>query len=415
VPNSRTATVDLGSTRRSAARIRPIRREAPNRRTATGKGAWVMIVGVPKELKDHEYRVAATPGGVGDLTAAGHRVLVEQGAGAGSYLADEEFVRAGAEIVASADDVWAEADLVLKVKEPIPAEYPRMRAGQVLFTFLHLAASRECTEAVLSSGVTAVGYETVELASGELPLLAPMSEVAGRMAPQVGAHLLERESGGRGVLLGGVSGVPPATVVVLGGGIAGSSAARIARGMEAEVILLDNNARKLREIDLVHQGRIQTVMSNRLNVERAVLGADLVVGAVLITGARAPKLVEEDLVRQMRPGSVIVDISVDQGGCIATSHVTTHSEPTYVKHGVVHYCVGNMPGAVPRTSTYALANVTLPYALAIANLGLEAAVRTDQTLARGVNAVGGALTNEPVAMAHGMSSRSLAELIPGVK
>jgi alanine dehydrogenase len=371
-----------------------------------------MQVGVPRELKDHEYRVASTPVGVHELTDAGHQVLVEHDAGVGSAIPDDDYVRAGAKIVTDPDELWASADLVLKVKEPIPEEYPRLRAGQVLFTYLHLAASAELTRALCDSGTTAVAYETVQTADGRLPLLAPMSEIAGRMAPQVGAHLLEREQGGRGVLMGGVSGVAPARVVVLGAGMAGQNAAQVAAGMEAEVVLLDTNVDKLRWVDAIHKGRILTLMSNRRTVEELVIGADMVIGAVLIPGARAPRLVSRELVGAMRSGSVLVDISIDQGGCFDTSHVTTHSEPTYVIDDVVHYCVGNMPGAVPHTSTYALTNVTLPYVLEIASSGLEAAVARDRALAAGVNVYQGTLVSEPVAEAHQLPWRPLEELAP---
>jgi alanine dehydrogenase len=372
-----------------------------------------VIVGVPREVKDSEYRVAVTPAGVRELTGAGHEVVVEAGAGQGSAIPDEAFVKFGAQITGSAEEVWGGADLILKVKEPVAAEYDRMREGQVLFTYLHLAADRELTEALAARKVTGVAYETVELSDRRLPLLAPMSEVAGRMAPQVGAHFLEREHGGRGVLLGGVSGVHPARVVVLGAGMSGSNAAWIAAGMEAEVIIIDRDVDKLRGVDLIHKGRINTVTSNRLAIEHHVARADLVIGAVLVAGARAPVLVTEEMVAGMRPGTVVVDISIDQGGCIATSRMTTHSDPTYVVHDVVHYCVGNMPGAVPRTSTYALTNVTLPYAVAIADRGLEDAVRDDPVLARGVNTYGGAATNAPVAEAHDMDHQPLSALVAG--
>jgi alanine dehydrogenase len=371
-----------------------------------------MDVGIPRELKDHEYRVAITPSGVRELTDAGHRVLIERGAGLGSSITDQEFQRAGATVLATADEVWAAADLILKVKEPIPEEFPRLRKDQVLFTYLHLAASHELTEALLDSGTTAVAYETVELPDGRLPLLAPMSEVAGRMAPQVGAHLLERESGGRGVLMGGVSGVAAAKVVVLGGGMAGQNAAWIAQGMEAEVTLLDKSVDKLRYVDQIHKGRIVTLMSNRQTIDDLVLQADLVIGSVLIPGAKAPKLVTAEHVRAMKNGAVLVDISIDQGGCFETSRMTTHSDPTYVVDGVVHYCVGNMPGAVPHTSTYALTNVTLPYAAAIAAAGLDDAVKADPPLAGGVNVYHGELAHQQVAEAHGLDWRPLAELAP---
>jgi alanine dehydrogenase len=373
-----------------------------------------MDVGVPRELKDHEYRVAVTPDGVRELTEAGHSVVVEEGAGEGSSIPDDRFARAGARIVPGADDVWAQADLILKVKEPVAEEYARLRRDQVLFTYLHLAASREVTQALLDSGTTAVAYETVELPGGRLPLLAPMSEVAGRMAPQVGAHLLEREQGGRGVLMGGVSGVRPARVVILGAGMAGGNAAWIAQGMEAEVILVDNSVDKLRYVDSIHKGRILTLMSSRQVVEDLVLDADLVIGTVLVPGAKAPKLVTAEHVKAMRPGAVLVDVSIDQGGCFETSHVTTFSDPIFTVDGVVHYCVGNMPGAVPHTSTYALTNVTLPYVLQIAEQGLEAAVAADPALAKGVNVYKGTLTNAPVAEAHDLVATPLDELVAGL-
>jgi alanine dehydrogenase len=368
-------------------------------------------VGIPREVKDNEYRVAITPAGVHELTWLGQSVLIERDAGSGSSITDDEFVAAGARILDSAADVWAESDLILKVKEPIDSEYRLLRSEQVLFTYLHLAASLECTRALLDSGITAVAYETVQAADGSLPLLAPMSEVAGRMAPQAGAHFLERGAGGRGVLMGGAAGVYPAKVVVLGAGISGSNAAWIAQGMEAEVYLLDNNVGKLREVDRIHKGRIQTVASNSYEVARAVVDADLVIGAVLVPGALAPKLVTEEMVRAMKPGAVLVDISVDQGGCFETTHATTHSDPVYVLHDVLHYCVANMPGAVPHTSTYALTNVTLPYAVAIATQGVAAACRSDASLARGVNVISGVLTYDPVGAAHGLPTKPLAEVL----
>jgi alanine dehydrogenase len=372
-----------------------------------------VIVGVPREIKDNEYRVAVTPAGVRELTVAGHEVLVEEGAGAGSSIPDEAYVKYGADLAPNARAVFDAADLILKVKEPLPEEHELLREGQILFTYLHLAASKELTQALAERKVAAVAYETVELPDGRLPLLAPMSEVAGRMAPQIGAHYLQRENGGRGVLMGGVSGVHPARVVVLGAGMAGSNAAWIAAGMEGEVIIIDRDVDKLRTVDLIHKGRILTVTSNRAAIEYHVARADLVIGAVLVAGARAPMLVTEEMVADMRPGSVIVDISIDQGGCIATSRMTTHSEPTFEVHGVVHYGVGNMPGAVPRTSTYALTNVTLPYVVAIAERGLEDAVREDPVLAKGVNAYGGSITSGPVAEAHGLDHELLSRAIPG--
>ncbi len=391
----------------------PHRGTAPARapgRPTYGKVSTVKV-GVPREVKDHEYRVAITPAGVNELARAGHQVLVEKEAGAGSAIVDEDFVHAGAQILGNADDVWAEADLVLKVKEPVAEEYPRMRSGQTLFTYLHLAASRECTDALLRAGIDAVAYETVQLTDGSLPLLAPMSEVAGRMAPQVGAHCLERAQGGRGVLMGGVSGVYAAKVVVLGAGVSGMNAAAIALGMQAEVLLLDNNIDKLRAADRIYQGHLQTVASNAYEIERACLDADMVIGAVLVPGAKAPTLVTDDLVARMLPGSVLVDISVDQGGCFESTRPTTHSDPTFTVSRSVFYCVANMPGAVPHTSTYALTNVTLPYILELANRGLRGAVARDPALALGVNVAGGRVTSAPVADAHGMAAVSVAEAL----
>jgi alanine dehydrogenase len=368
-----------------------------------------VVVGIPKEVKAHEYRVAATPEGVRELTRAGHEVVVESGAGTGSALPDDQFSAAGARILPNADAVFEAADMIVKVKEPQPEEFERFRQDHVLFTYLHLAADKPLTEFLLDRKVASVAYETVELQDGRLPLLAPMSEIAGRMAPQVGAYFLERSYGGRGVLMGGAAGVSPARVVVLGAGMAGLNAAWIAAGMEAEVIVLDTNVDRLRYVDQIQRGRVQTVMSSALAIEQLVADADLVIGAVLIPGAKAPHLVTEEMVSRMRAGAVIVDISIDQGGCVETAHVTTHSEPTYLVHDVVHYCVGNMPGAVPRTSTYALTNVTLPYAIDIATKGLERAVREDPALALGVNAHAGALTNQGVADAHGLAFTPLAE------
>jgi alanine dehydrogenase len=370
-------------------------------------------VGIPREIKDNEYRVAITPAGAHELVAAGHTVYVEKEAGLGSSLPDEDFVAAGAEILGSADDVWGEAELVLKVKEPIAQEYHRMRRGQVLFTYLHLAASAECTRALVDAGTTAIAYETVQLADGSLPLLAPMSEVAGRLAPQVGAYHLMRQGGGRGVLMGGVSGVYAAKVVVMGAGVSGMNAAAIALGMQAEVLLLDRNIEKLRQADRIYQGHLQTIASNKYEVERACIDADLVIGAVLVPGAKAPMLVSDDLVARMKPGSVLVDISIDQGGCFESSRPTTHSNPTYLVHQSIFYCVANMPGAVPHTSTYALTNVTLPYAERIASQGWRAAVASDVALARGVNVVDGAVVYGPVAEAHGLDWRELDDVLAG--
>lgn len=361
-----------------------------------------MRVGVPKEIKNHEYRVAITPAGVHELVRNGHEVVIETEAGVGSSITNEEYISAGATILKNADSVWEQADLILKVKEPIAEEYGRMRSGQTLFTYLHLAASRPCTDALIKSGITAIAYETVEV-NGALPLLAPMSEVAGRMAPQVGAAALQRANGGRGVLMGGVSGVGAAKVVVLGGGVSGLNAAAIALGMQAEVILMDNNITRLREVDRIYQGHMQTIASNAYEVERQIMDADLVIGAVLVPGAKAPKLVTNEQVSRMKPGSVLVDISIDQGGCFEDSKPTTHAEPTYKIHNSIFYCVANMPGAVPHTSTYALTNVTLPYAVALANLGWRKATAADAALAKGLNVHAGEVTNEPVAQAHGLS------------
>ncbi|MGI8867912.1 MAG: alanine dehydrogenase [Mycobacteriales bacterium] len=361
-----------------------------------------MRVGIPRELKDNEYRVAITPPGVHELLAAGHEVVIETEAGSGSAIPDSDFLSAGATIAKDAGTVWDAADLVLKVKEPIAAEYPRMRSGQTLFTYLHLAASRPCTDAILASGINAVAYETVQTPDGALPLLAPMSEVAGRMAPHVGAHWLERNQGGRGILMGGVSGVYAAKVVVIGAGVSGMSAAAIALGMHADVLLLDRNIDRLRAADHIYQGHLQTVASTRYEVEQACIDADLVIGAVLVPGAKAPTLVSDELVARMRPGSVLVDIAVDQGGCFESTRPTTHSDPTFTVAESIFYCVTNMPGAVPHTSTYALTNVTLPYVLELAGRGLPQAVRRDPALALGVNVIGGAVINEPVADAHGL-------------
>ncbi|HWB71930.1 MAG TPA: alanine dehydrogenase [Egibacteraceae bacterium] len=366
-----------------------------------------MRIGVPREVKEAEYRVAITPAGVRELSHEGHDVLVQAGAGEGSALDDDDYRRAGASIVGDAADVWGDAQLVLKVKEPVEAEFALLRDDLTLFTFLHLAASRPLTEALVASGCTAVAYETVFAPDGSLPLLAPMSEVAGRMAPHVGAQELHRPRGGRGVLMGGVSGVLPAKVVVIGAGTAGRNAAWIAAGMEANVTILDLDVGKLRYVDSVHLGKIVTLTSNRLTIEEQVTRADLVIGAVLIPGARAPVVIAEEMVASMRPGAVLVDISIDQGGCADTSRVTTHNDPTYVKYQVVHYCVGNMPGAVPRTSTYGLTNATLPYVVKVAGVGLRQAASDDPGLAAGINVAAGAVTNAGVADAHGLEPTSL--------
>ncbi len=370
-----------------------------------------MKIGVPTEVKNHEYRVAITPSGTHELVRSGHEVLVQRGAGIGSSIPDEDFVAAGAQILPAADDVWQAGDLILKVKEPVAEEYHRLRKDQVLFTYLHLAASKACTDALVDSGITAIAYETVQLPDGSLPLLAPMSEVAGRMAPQVGAHHLQRDGGGRGVLMGGVSGVYAAKVVVLGAGVSGMNAAAIALGMQAEVLLLDKNVTRLRSADAIYQGHCQTIASNTYEVERAVIDADLVIGAVLVPGAKAPMLISNDLVARMKPGSVLVDISIDQGGCFEDSRPTTHAAPTYLVHNSVFYCVANMPGAVPHTSTYALTNVTLPYVMEIANHGWREALRADPSFAPGLNTHAGAITCKPVADAHGLGWTPVAEVL----
>jgi alanine dehydrogenase len=370
-----------------------------------------MKVGVPKEVKNHEYRVAITPAGVHELVRDGHDVFIQKDAGAGSAIPDADFVAAGGQILPTADDIWQSGDLILKVKEPVAEEYHRMRKDQVLFTYLHLAASRPCTDALLESGITAVAYETVQLPDGSLPLLAPMSEVAGRMAPQVGAHHLQRDGGGRGVLMGGVSGVYAAKVVVLGAGVSGMSAAAIALGMQAEVLLVDKNVVRLRQADAIYQGHCQTVASNAYEIERACIDADLVIGAVLVPGAKAPMLISNELVSRMKSGSVLVDISIDQGGCFEDSHPTTHADPTYRVHDSVFYCVANMPGAVPHTSTYALTNVTLPYAVEIANRGWRDALRRDPSFALGLNTHKGSLTCRPVADEFGLPALSLEEVL----
>ena len=369
-----------------------------------------MIIGVPKEIKTGEQRVALTPAGVHALVAHGHRVLIEPRAGTGSGFRDEDYTKEGASLEA-VDAVWAQAELILKVKEPIASEYDSMREGQVLFTYLHLAADRTLTEELVKRKVTGIAYETVELPDRSLPLLAPMSEVAGRLAPQVGAHTLMRAQGGRGVLMGGVSGVYAAKVVVIGAGVSGMNAAAIALGMQAEVLLLDRNVAKLRAADAIYQGHCQTVTSNTYEVERAISDADLVIGAVLIPGAKAPTLVTNEQVSRMKPGSVLVDISIDQGGCFEDSRPTTHADPTYTVHNSVFYCVANMPGAVPHTSTYALTNVTLPYAVELANRGWRDALKADHALALGLNTHDGAVTYGPVAEAHAMSSRTLEEAL----
>jgi alanine dehydrogenase len=370
-----------------------------------------MKVGIPREVKNNEYRVAITPSGVHELVVHGHEVFIEKGAGVGSSILDEDFTAAGATILDTADDVWGTGDLILKVKEPIEPEYHQMREGQTLFTYLHLAADRPLTEELVKRKVTGIAYETVELPDRSLPLLAPMSEVAGRLAPQVGAQTLMRAQGGRGVLMGGVSGVYAAKVVVIGAGVSGMNAAAIALGMQAEVLLLDRDIAKLRHADAIYQGHCQTVASNAYEVERAIIDADLVIGAVLVPGAKAPKLVTNEQVSRMKPGSVLVDISIDQGGCFEDSRPTTHADPTYQVHNSVFYCVANMPGAVPHTSTYALTNVTLPYAVQLANRGWREALGANGPLALGLNTHDGAVTYAPVAEAHGFESVDLQTIL----
>ncbi len=370
-----------------------------------------MRIGVPKEVKNHEYRVAITPIGVHELVSHGHEVFVQQGAGVGSQVEDDEYVAAGAKILDSADDVWGDVEMVLKVKEPVEEEYHRMREGLVLFTYLHLAADRPLTDELITRKVTGIAYETVQLPSGALPLLYPMSEVAGCLAPQVGAYSLMRAQGGRGVLMGGVGGVANAKVVVIGAGVSGQNAANIALGMGADVTLLDTDLDKLRMSFWRYNNRVHGLASSKLAIEQQVTEADLVIGAVLIPGAKAPTLVSNELVSRMKPGSVLVDIAVDQGGCFEDTHATTHADPTYQVHNSTFYCVANMPGAVPNTSTYALTNATLPYTVALANKGWQQACRDDHSLALGLNTHAGKLTNAPVAEAHDLESADLESAI----
>ena len=370
-----------------------------------------MIIGVPKEIKDHETRVGLVPSGVHQLREAGHEVLVEERAGVGSSIADQEYAQAGATIVPGAAEVWGKADIVVKVKEPQPAEYPNFRPGLVLFTYLHLAPLPDLTDRLLAARVSGVAYETVREPDGSLPLLTPMSEVAGRMSVQVGAQYLERPNGGRGILLGGVPGVPPASVVILGGGIVGTNAAKIAIGMGAHVIMIDRNLNRLRELDDIFNGQLVTMASNSWTIGEAVRTADLVVGSVLIPGASAPKLVRREMISAMRPGAVVVDVAIDQGGCFETSHATTHTAPTYVVDGVLHYCVSNMPAAVPHTSTYALTNATFPYLLELANHGLQGACERHQPIREGVNTYNGFLTYRGVAQSQGREWRPLASAV----
>ncbi len=371
-----------------------------------------MIIGVPREIKNNEFRVAITPAGVSEFVAQGHDVTVETGAGIGSGIPDELYVEAGANISTDADGAWATADMVLKVKEPIAEEYHRIRAGQILFAYLHLAASRECTQAIIDAGATAIAYETVTMGS-TLPLLAPMSEVAGRLAAQIGAFQLQQPNGGSGILMGGVPGTRPAKVVVIGGGVAGENAAAITSGMGADVTIIDISLARLKEIDVAYNGRIKTLASTKFTIAGEVAAADLVVGSVLIPGAAAPKLVTKEMVSHMRPGSVLVDIAIDQGGCFEGSHTTTHIDPTFKVHDAVYYCVGNMPGAVPQTSTVALTNATLPYALRIASKGWHQALQEDAGLANGLNVHGGQVTFAPVAEALGLAHTPTAEVLGG--
>lgn len=361
-----------------------------------------MRIGVPKELKDHEYRVALTPAGVRELRGHGHEVLIETGAGVGSAIGDEDYVSAGARIVSSAADAWAEGELMLKVKEPVAAEYAHLRSGQTLFTYLHLAASAECTRALVDSGVNAIGYEMVQTADGRLPLLAPMSEVAGCLAPQIAAHTLTKMQGGRGMLMGGVTGVYGAKVVIIGAGTSGMRAARIAAGMQARVILMDVSVEALHAADAYFRGAVETVMATAHSIEQAVVDADVVIGAVLVPGAKAPRVVTNEMVAGMQPGSVLIDLAVDQGGCFEDTRPTSHTDPTYRVHESIFYAVSNVPGAVPVTGTAALTNATLPYVLALADRGFEMACAVDEALAAGVNTASGALVSEAVASAHGM-------------
>jgi alanine dehydrogenase len=369
-----------------------------------------MRVGVPREIKPQEYRVALTPAGARELVQRGHEVVVEAGAGLGSAFPDEAYARAGASL-ATVDEVWSSADLVLKVKEPIASEYPRLRPGLTLFTYLHIAADEPLTRALVDSGVTAIAYETVETPQGALPLLAPMSEIAGRLAPQAGAHHLEKPKGGRGILLGGVAGVAPARVLVIGGGIVGHNAAVIAVGMGAQVTILERSVDRMRHLEEIMSGRVSLLMSSSLQIEESLKDADLVIGAVLIPGALAPKLITREMLGGMEEGSVLVDVAIDQGGCAETSRPTTHDDPVYTIDGVVHYCVANMPGAVPITSTRALTNVTLPYAEEIADYGVGEAIKRDHALARGVNVIAGRVTYEAVAEAHGLEYTPLDDAL----
>jgi alanine dehydrogenase len=369
-----------------------------------------MIIGVPQEIKDNEYRVSMTPGGVHQLIEAGHEVWVETNAGEGSGFPDEQYAQAGATIVPTSADAWS-AQMVVKVKEPLPSEYQYLRPDLALFTYLHLAASEQLTGEMMARGLTGIAYETVELPNGHLPLLTPMSEIAGRMAVQIGAHYMERMNGGRGKILGGVPGVRPADVAIIGAGVVGANAAQVALGMGAHVILVDINIDRLRYLHQIMGGRLTTLSSNPLNIAQAVRRADLLIGAVLVKGAKAPKLVTRQMISSMAPRSVVIDVAVDQGGCVETSHPTTHSDPIFTADEVIHYCVANMPGAVPRTSTYALSNATLPYIVKLANLGITAAVQADPALARGVNTYGGKVTYQSVAEAFSIEYTPLGDLL----
>ena len=370
-----------------------------------------MKIGLPKEIKDNEYRVGLTPAGVNALVNAGHEVFVQKTAGDGSGFTDEQFEKAGGTLLDTADEVWATGDMIVKVKEPIAPEYPRMRENQLLFTYLHLAPELELTKQMMDKGVSGVAYETITDINGRLPLLTPMSEVAGRMSVQVGATYLERMNGGKGILLGGVPGVPAANVVIIGGGVVGTEAAKMAVGLGARVTIIDKNLERLRELDDIFLSKVQTLASSRYAIEEAISHADLVIGAVLVVGAAAPKLVTRDMLHKIPSGSVLVDVAVDQGGCFETTHATTHSNPTYYEEGVLHYCVANMPGAVPRTSTFALTNATLPFALALANKGFERAVTEDPYLREGVNTYAGKLTYKAVAESQNLEYTPIDSLL----
>jgi alanine dehydrogenase len=373
-----------------------------------------MKIGLPKEIKDNEYRVGLTPAGVNALINAGHEVFVENRAGEGSGFANELYEKEGATILQTADEIWQTGDMIVKVKEPIAPEYPRMRENQLLFTYLHLAPEFELTKQMMERGITGVAYETITDKQGRLPLLTPMSEVAGRMSVQVAATFLEKMNGGKGILLGGVPGVPAANVVILGGGIVGTEAAKMAVGLGAKVTIIDINLDRLRQLDDIFLSKVQTLASSRYAIHEAISHADVVIGGVLVVGAAAPKLVTRDMLKDVPSGSVLVDVAVDQGGCFETTHATTHSNPTYYEEGVLHYCVANMPGAVPRTSTFALTNATLPYALSLANKGFEKAISEDAGLAEGVNTYAGKLTYEAVAESQNLEYTPLESLIEGL-